>query len=362
MNRRSLRWRLGAVPLALVAAVLVLACARLAQESAGAAVPAGAAPAAAPAGQAPTAPPALVPLRLGLNTPFATIAPVWVAKDEGFFARQGLDVELVSITGAERLVAAVIAGELPLTMLAATALVNSVVGGSDLVFVASNSNQLRTWLYARPEYASVPELRGKKLAITGRAGIIRRATDLAFEHHGMDAERDATLVSVGNLQDSTTALLAGAVDAAMLQAPGTFLAEDAGMRLLVDTTDYHYPLISSGLAGSRAWIARNEELTRRTLMALAEGLAFARQERARTMQVIGKYSQTDDPVMLQRIYAGVAPGWERVPYAPPEAIRAELEGLAAENPAARDLRPEQFVDNRFVDELVASGFVDGLYR
>src|SRR5215211_7026009 len=186
------------------------------------------------------APAALIPIRLGLNTPYATIAPVWVAKDEGLFAKQGLDVELVSIPGAERLVAAVLAGELDMTIIAATGVVNSVAAGSDLVYVASSSNLLRTWLYARPEYTSVPQLRGKTLAITGRAGIIRRATDLAFERHSLDAARDATLISVGNLSDSTNALISGAVDAAMLQAPGTFLAEDAGMRLLVDTTEYGY--------------------------------------------------------------------------------------------------------------------------
>src|SRR6476620_4279792 len=54
------------------------------------------------------APAALVPLRLGLNTVTANIAPLWVAKEEGFFAKHGIDVELVPIAGGERVVSALL--------------------------------------------------------------------------------------------------------------------------------------------------------------------------------------------------------------------------------------------------------------
>ncbi len=47
---------------------------------------------------------------------------------------------------------------------------------------------------------------------------------------------------------------------------------------------------------------------------------------------------------------------------PPDSIRNELEGLAAENPALRDAKPEQSLNNRLTEELEHSGFVPGLYR
>ena len=47
---------------------------------------------------------------------------------------------------------------------------------------------------------------------------------------------------------------------------------------------------------------------------------------------------------------------------PPDPIRNELEGLAAENSALRDAKPEQFLDNRLTEELAHSGFVPSLYR
>src|SRR5713226_4049582 len=103
------------------------------ENSAGAA----AAPATGSAGASPdaarpaAAAPALVPMRFGLNTPTPELAPVWVAREEGLFARYGIDVELVTIPGADLIVASLLSGDLPLSILGATALVNSALGGSD---------------------------------------------------------------------------------------------------------------------------------------------------------------------------------------------------------------------------------------
>jgi hypothetical protein len=58
----------------------------------------------------------------------------------------------------------------------------------------------------------------------------------------------------------------------------------------------------------------------------------------------------------------MAPGWERYPYVSLDALRMEIDWLTEENPAAADLRPEQFVDGRFVEELERSGFLQRLYQ
>src|SRR3954454_15621636 len=124
--------------------------------------------------------PVLAPeaLRVGMNTPTASIAPLWVAQDQGFFLKYGIDAELVPIPGGERIVAAVLSGEVPLTALASSAMLAAALGGADLTFYGSWSNQLHYGLYARPDVASVAELRGKQVAVTGRAGINRRAMEL----------------------------------------------------------------------------------------------------------------------------------------------------------------------------------------
>jgi NitT/TauT family transport system substrate-binding protein len=305
--------------------------------------------------------PPRVAMRFGVNSPTTDMAPAWVAKEAGFFAKYGIDVELLTIPGADLIVSSVLSGEMPMSGLAAPALVNSVLGGSDLVFVGSYSNFPHYWFYARPEITAVRDLGGSTLAITSRGGVVRRITDLSLRRNGLDPDRDVTLVTTGNIPNSLSALLSGGVSAAMLGIPAAFEAEDAGMRLLEDSADYRYLSISSGIIASRPWIASNGELVRRVLQALGEGLAFAQRDKDGTKQIISQYLHTDDASLVERSYNAARAGWERTLYAPPEAVRADLGAAAQDYPTARDARPEQFVDNRFVEELDRAGFFRQLF-
>jgi NitT/TauT family transport system substrate-binding protein len=303
----------------------------------------------------PTAPPTPVALRFGLNTTTAEVTPAWIAKDLGIFQKYGLDVELATLS-ADLIVPALIAGELAASHLGSTPLVNSVVGGSDLVYIASYGNYLRFWLYARPEVAALQDLRGKQVAITSRGGIIKTATELTLQRAGMEPEQDVTLIATGNLTNSVTSLLSGGVAAAMLGPPATFRAEDEGMRLLLNTADYKLPMMMSGVATTHKWVAANESAARRLIQALAEGVAFAHKEKERTKALIAQHIQADDPGLLERTYNALLPGWETDQHALPDAVRYDVEAAARDNPAARNLRPEQLVDNRLVDELDRAGF------
>lgn len=345
---------------ALSVALLLAAC----SPAAGPAPPSGASaapPARATSGTAPSAaqPPASaapVALRIGLNTTNAAVAPAWVAQEQGLFARHGIDAELVLIPGgAARVVSSVLAGETPLVIISATAVVSAALGGADLVYVGSYANLLRFWMYARPEIPSVADLRGHQVAISGRGGINQRAVELTLARNGLDPEHDVTLVSVGTMTDILTAMVSGAAAGGMVTPPGNFAADENGLRLLVDTTDYQVPTIMQGVVGSRAWLAQNEDLTRRALQSLAEALAVMHQDKERTKAIVGKYTQVEDPVVLDRTYIMMLPGWERSLRVPAEALQPELDALADEIPAARTARPEQFVDNRFVDALERAG-------
>jgi NitT/TauT family transport system substrate-binding protein len=307
--------------------------------------------------------PAPVALRLGLNTTNAAVAPAWVAQEQGLFAKHGIDAEIVLVPGgAARVVASVLAGETPLVIISATAVVSAALGGADLVYVGSYANLLRFWMYARPEIATVSDLRGRQIAISGRGGINQRAVELTLARNGLDPEQDVTLISVGTMTDILTAMLAGAAAGGMVTPPGNFVADENGLRLLVDTTDYRLPTIMQGVVGSRAWLAEHEDLTRRALQSLAEALVLMHQDKERTKAVIGKYTQVDDPVVLERTYNMMLPGWEPTLRVPADALQPELDALATEIPAARTARPEQFVDNRFVDALERAGLIQPTSR
>jgi hypothetical protein len=45
-----------------------------------------------------------------------------------------------------------------------------------------------------------------------------------------------------------------------------------------------------------------------------------------------------------------------------EGIRIVLDSLAPKEPKAKQAKPEDFVDMRFIKELDESGFIDNLYK
>ena len=81
-----------------------------------------------------------------LNVGYSAISgdqlPAWVAKEAGIFQKNGLDVQLVYFTGGTTAVMALISADTPLSQVAGSAVVNSVLSGSDAAIVAAGITSL----------------------------------------------------------------------------------------------------------------------------------------------------------------------------------------------------------------------------
>lgn len=68
---------------------------------------------------------------------------------------------------------------------------------------------------------------------------------------------------------------------------------------------------------------------------------------------MSKYTKITDPAQLNESLATNEPAWEKIPLPSQTAIEAVLNW--SENPKAKAAKWDQFVDERFVKELVGSG-------
>jgi len=82
-----------------------------------------------------------------INFAFSSSAvqtPLWIAKEQGFFNKHGLDVQLIFITGGRVVVQTLLAGDIQLGISAPGAVIRSDLAGGDLVFVAvASSTRIR---------------------------------------------------------------------------------------------------------------------------------------------------------------------------------------------------------------------------
>jgi len=80
------------------------------------------------------------------------------------------------------------------------------------------------------------------------------------------------------------------------------------------------------------------------------------------MDVIARYTKTNDAEKIEYGYDYVSKIFLKKPYPPIKGIQLALEEIAERNPSARTANPEQFIDISIVKELDQSGYIDGLYR
>jgi hypothetical protein len=92
---------------------------------------------------------------------------------------------------------------------------------------------------------------------------------------------------------------------------------------------------------------------RRFVRSAVEGIDYLRKNRSDALAIMSKYTKITDPAQLTESLATNEPAWEKIPLPSQLAIEAVLN--TSENPKAKSAKWDQFVDDRFVKELVAGG-------
>jgi NitT/TauT family transport system substrate-binding protein len=174
---------------------------------------------------------ALKEIRIGTSDVTSTNFSIYYAKDRKFFEKEGLDPKMI-IVKAEAILAALSAGQLGYTTFSTSAVEATLVGMPfRLVAVA---NEQPVWGLMVPKTVNqVSELRGKKIGVSSFGGTIYSGAVYVLKHFGL-TPKDVTFLAIGNTLARVVALKNGAIDAAVIAAPGDILAAKEGFKILLD--------------------------------------------------------------------------------------------------------------------------------
>ncbi|MEX0803625.1 MAG: ABC transporter substrate-binding protein [Candidatus Binatia bacterium] len=174
---------------------------------------------------------ALKEIRIGTSDVTSTNFSIYYAKDRKFFEREGLDPKMI-IVKAEAILAALSAGQLGYTTFSTSAVEATLVGMPfRLVAVA---NEQPVWgLVVSKSVNQVSELRGRKIGVSSFGGTIYSGAVYVLKHFGL-TPKDVTFLAIGNTLARVAALKNGAIDAAVIAAPGDILAAKEGFKILLD--------------------------------------------------------------------------------------------------------------------------------
>jgi len=116
---------------------------------------------------------------------------IFVAEDQGFFRKYGLDVKHVFVSSGSIALSALASGDAHFFTGSPTgATLGAVAGGLDVVFVAGLVNKLNGTFAVEPSIKTPAELKGKTLGVQSIGGGIWMITMLLLNHWELDLKRD----------------------------------------------------------------------------------------------------------------------------------------------------------------------------
>jgi len=248
------------------------------------------------AGGASAAQPAKVRIsyssRSNSNTPFI------IALNKGFFAEEGMDVELIQVN--PRLGAtAVINGDLDFTTTFGTTL-RGILGGFPIKFVAVAVKKSEHFLVARPENKEIRDLSGKKLGVSTLFGSDQRAAEEMIRGKGF-APNMMKPIALGESPVRAQALRAGLVDAISITSPFDLSLKAEGYRLLAGPQDVQIALPTSGLAVANRTLQQNPQLVKRAVRALMKAHRYIFENKKDVLPQMIRYLD-QSPAVAERSY------------------------------------------------------------
>jgi NitT/TauT family transport system substrate-binding protein len=273
--------------------------------------------------------------------------PVWAAKDAGYFAKNGLNVEPVQIRGGALITMAIMSGQLQFSGVGAGSVVAGRIEGGDLVLLACPADLEPVYLIARPEIKSASELKGKVSAVTRLGSSIHFYLRSALRMVGVDSDKDLTLLQLGGSPEIVAALESGRVSAAALTIRDALPFFQRNWPVLVDLTktDLIYP--SSCVTSSRAFVKSEARVVERFLNAYVAGIQLIKKDQSFAERSLIKWTKDKESPALSKSVEAFRRIFKAAPYVPDKGIETIVKDLANQRPIAKEFigHPELFRDN-----------------
>lgn len=246
---------------------------------------AGAAGLAALGGVMPTFGQDLKKIRLAFCSQLLCVVPYEATRAAGFFAEEGLDVELVYTRGGSAALQALNGGAVEYAATSFDAALNAFASGADIVRFATTGRlplfALATSVEGAETITRVSDLEGRVLGVSALGNADHAFLMYLLERAGVDSN-SVEFATVGtNLYD---ALRLGQLDAGMVQEPALSLLQERGARVLVNGMDIddanEYlggPYEFMGVAVRREEVDERREEMQRLARALAKGLVYVQE-------------------------------------------------------------------------------------
>ena len=307
------------------------------------------------AGQAATAGP-LTKITVSYDgVPFDT--PLFLAKDQGIFAKHGIDATLIQIAGPTS-VAAVLSGQVQVAHSGGSEVVGAAVQGGDVQIVALESPVFPFYFMVQPDIKAPADLKGKKVGVSEPGGAADTALRTALPLIGLQPDKDVTFISLGSIANQVAGLESGAIQGTIIVVgPNTHAMQDKGFPVLYDFSKSNLTYADAAINLKRSYVEANHALVQNYVDAIIEATLVFRKDKEASLQELAKIYKGNDTAGYTVAYNYYSqPNVTVMPPAPkPEYFKSAIEILCKKEPKACNFDASKIVDGSFVQSAVTRG-------
>ena len=293
--------------------------------------------------------------RLRVSTLFigSSLLPIWIAQDQGYFSRAGVDVELIWMQ-SNLSTSALLAGEVdvifgspqvPLTLL-------SSKNAPNFVSFAAWGSGSEHWLVVNPSIKSVKELEGKVLA-TSRPKSADHGYQLAIlERNGVDTRR-VTFLSAGGQAGRVAAVESGKVMGSVVNRYYALMLKGKGFRLIERLERPDYPFPPAIFVAGRDSLQIRRSALKAFLLGLIEATKKQKTDRELCLRLIRKHLRLNSQEVIEAAYEdGITMSY---PYFTERQFQVALDLLNKSLGQTTDLTYQRVIDHSLVEEIARAG-------
>jgi NitT/TauT family transport system substrate-binding protein len=284
---------------------------------------------------------------------------VYVAQDQGFFRKHGLDLTLVQVRNGAVGITALSSGESQVHWGSVSAAnIGAIAEGADLVFIAGFINKLTGTFVVNPKIKTPADLKGKSIGVNGLSGGAWIFAMLTLDYWGLVPERDnIQFRALGDQGVIAQGLAAGAVDAAFLGYTFGKALEAKGFRVLADVEKLPIPYQGSGIMARRSFALSSPAVIENILKGLLDSLSFIREPMNKTqvLKSLAKGLRLKHAEEAEEGYQIMLGIYEKKIFPSVDGIRNVIRLLGKNNDKIRRLKAEDLVNDSVVKKLEREG-------
>jgi ABC-type nitrate/sulfonate/bicarbonate transport system substrate-binding protein len=289
--------------------------------------------------------------KITIALPFegSTYTPLYLAVDEGYFAEEGLEPEIVSLNGGANVVKGLVSGSVDIGLAGLPDVITGVEQKQPLkVFYSTFNEPLYAWYAKDPSIKSLADAKGKTIGVGSPGGSMDQAMRFAVEQAGLDPEKDVKWRSIGQNAAITAALRVGQVDIAGATAESRSPAEEAGGHLIGSQQDLMKQYANGASTATDDFLAQNSDTVEAYLRALVKGIDLALRDPAKAEAAAMKWAKIDEQ-SAKDAYELMISKSNADGKLPDEASMDVFWQIGAENGLGQPVPEDQWVDPKWID-------------